>query len=375
MNNMNLDADNSLTSEEQKLVDELVAQIRRAMGDTAQRFGTRVIRDGTQILRGRRLRMEGFQERLYSRWALPLDCYELCLYVAQGCGDYFNRNFHPGAGAEEDHQFETLIRLQAGAVRVAGEVYALLLAGFPSGAHARWRTLHEIAVTALFIAQEGKETAERYVHHRFVKSYEDAVQYQKYAGKLNEKPFTEDEFQRIEADCKAVLARYGREFRDRYAWAVPALLRRDANLKGAKIGFEHLQRAVDVPHWTPYHRMASHAVHPSATFVRFNLGSREDIPVILAGPSNADLADPGQGAVLSLTKATAALLTFESGSEIAQLNQRVGLSAMITALNALAEFASREFIKVHKQLEKEIEAEKNNPPNISGRAPRTQRAT
>jgi len=158
-------------------------------------------------------------------------------------------------------------------------VYALLLAGYPSGAHARWRTLHEIAVTALFIAQETKETAERYVHHRFVKSCEDALHYQQYA-KLNEKPLSEDELRRIEADYKAVLARYGAEFRGRYAWAVPALLRRDPKLKGAKIGFEHLQTAVSISHWTPYDRMASHAVHPSATFIRFSLGSDEDVPVI-----------------------------------------------------------------------------------------------
>jgi hypothetical protein len=104
---------------------------------------------------------------LYSRWAHPLDLYELCLYVAHNCGEYFNRKFRSKAAAEKDFQFEALIRLHAGAVRVAGEIYALLLSGFASGAHARWRTLHEIAVTALFIVQEDKQTAERYVHHRF----------------------------------------------------------------------------------------------------------------------------------------------------------------------------------------------------------------
>jgi len=62
----------------------------------------------------------------------------------------------PKAAAQNDYQFEALVRLQAGAARVAGEIYALLLSGYASGAHARWRTLHEIAVTALFIAQRGQ---------------------------------------------------------------------------------------------------------------------------------------------------------------------------------------------------------------------------
>jgi hypothetical protein len=74
---MNLSESNELTAEDKKLVDELVAKIRGALSDTAQRFGARVVRHGAKILRGRRVRNQGFQERLYSRWAHPLDLYEL----------------------------------------------------------------------------------------------------------------------------------------------------------------------------------------------------------------------------------------------------------------------------------------------------------
>jgi len=113
--------------------------------------------------------------------------------------------------------------------------------------------------------------------------------------------------------------------------------------------------------------MASHAVHPSATFIRFSLGSREDIPVMLAGPSNADLADPGQGALNSLAHATAALLTYESQSDsLEHLEHRVSLSAMVFALKGLSDFASAEFVKVHRELEDEIRKEKGTPPRVSG---------
>jgi len=149
------------------------------------------------------------------------------------------------------------------------------------------------------------------VQHRYVKSREDALKYQEHAARLGQKPLTAEEMFKIEQNYKAVLARYGKDFRHSYGWAYPALFRHNLLLKGAKIGFEHLQSAVQVQHWNSYHRMASHAVHPSATSIRFILGLREKIPLILAGPSNADLADPGQGALLSLTNATAALMTYE----------------------------------------------------------------
>ncbi len=110
---MGLSESDELTAEEKRLVDEFVATLRTGLSDTAKRFGTRVVRQGTRILRGRRVRTEGFKERLYSRWAHPLDLYELCLYVAQNCGDYFNRRFRPKAAAQNDYQFEALVRLQA----------------------------------------------------------------------------------------------------------------------------------------------------------------------------------------------------------------------------------------------------------------------
>jgi hypothetical protein len=176
---------------------------------------------------------------------------------------------------------------------------------------------------------------------------------------------------RIEADYRAVLARYGQDFRLGYAWALPALVRQNPALKGQKIGFDHLQGAVNIQHWTPYFRMASHAVHPSATFIRFNLGNRQDSNVIMAGPSNADLADPGQGALLSLTNATAALITYTSESDsMEHLEHQAALSAMVLALQVLSDTANKEFVKVHRELEDEIRLQKNALPRLSGRAPR-----
>jgi hypothetical protein len=90
--------------------------------------------------------------------------------------------------------------------------------------------------------------------------------------------------------------------------------------------------------------MASHAVHPSAAFVRSSLGSHEDIPVILAGPSNADLAEAGLGAVISLTKATAALLRYEppshgivsqeSSADLVKEALRIGAVGYVAKTNA-----------------------------------------
>ena len=93
---------------------------------------------------------------------------------------------------------------------------------------------------------------------------------------------------------------------------------------------------------------------------------------MLAGPSNADLVNPGQGALLALTNATAALVAYESESDTFQtVTPRASLSAMALALKALSEYASNEFIKVHRELEDEIRADPTASPRTSGRKPKS----
>lgn len=60
---------------------------------------------------------------------------------------------------------EALLLLQSMATLTLREIRELLVAGYLSGAAARWRALHEIAVTALLIAEGGPRIASRYVDH------------------------------------------------------------------------------------------------------------------------------------------------------------------------------------------------------------------
>jgi len=349
-----VDAEEPLTPDEKALLEETFTHILDQTEQGATRLVRRLFKHGAKIVTGKRLRRMGFEERLFSRWGGALDLYELSLYLAQQCGEHFIKSRPRG----EDYKFDALSRLHAGASRVAGEILSLLTSGFASGAHARWRTLHEISLIALFISQEEADVAERYHNHKFVKSYEDAADHRRFASQLKHEPLSDEEFAEIETDCKKMLARYGPSFRGPFGWARAAMLKRDPTFKG-RIGIEHIQDAIQIEHWRPYYRMASHAVHPSATFLRFNLGTPSDSPVLLAGPSNSGLSEPGQGALLSLGHATSALLTYD-GSDApitTYLQQRMELMAMVMALQETITAACDTFAKVEEQLDKEIESE------------------
>jgi hypothetical protein len=231
-----------------------------------------------------------------------------------------------------------------------------LLSGFASGANARWRTLHEIAVVSTFIAQETDETAERYFNHRFVKAYEDALEYRKHSERLGEQPLSDEEMATIEKDYNERLARYGTDFRQPFGWARPAVEKHTPRLKKKWIGFEHLQAVIQTEHWKPYYRMASHSVHPSATFIRFQLGTREEIRTLLAGPSNADLGDPGQSALIALGNSMASLLIYaaeHNDGAVERCERVMSLSACAMTYSAYLELACKAFGDVHQELEKE----------------------
>jgi hypothetical protein len=294
-----------------------------------------------------------------------LGWYELTLYLTQRFGDDFNRFFRPFAVKKQDHKFEALIRLHANAALICGEVLELLRGGYASGAHARWRSLHETAVVALFIGSETRETAERFLLHRLVKSYEDACSFQKHCERLGQKPISKEELANIERAYQQTLERFGTDFVGSYGWAKMALNGRNPGRKG-NVRFSDLEEAVSVDFWTPYYRWASHSVHSTASTVYNNIASfpGKEFPM-LADPSNYGLADPGHGALLSMNNVSASLMM--SAVELHEFPEKdVGVKdlansmqpnfrvqATVKTLAKLAERAGDAFLHTQKQIEQE----------------------
>jgi hypothetical protein len=307
------------------------------------------------------MRNHSFQERLYSRWADALDLYETALFVAQNIGREFNGSYRAVAAAMSDARFEVLNRLYANALLIGGEIYQLLLGGFASGAHARWRTLHEISVVIRFIELQEPDTAEAFLLHREVRAYEEAQGYRKHQARLGVKPISDEGFRRMRQRAEQHEQRYGKQFRADFGWALPAIRKMDAKVN--RVGLHHLEKAVSSEHWNPHYRMANHAIHATSNSLRFNMGVIAGSEVILAGPSNGGLADPGQNTLLSLASASTVLIScgLRIGNAGARLPKEmllrssrvVSLMAQVQTLSDLAVAAAQEFITAHRRLEAE----------------------
>jgi Family of unknown function (DUF5677) len=148
---------------------------------------------------------------------------------------------------------------------VGYEVLTLLSAGFADGAMARWRTLHEIAVTAMFVQERGEAVAERYPLHRIIESRKAALQFQQYARRLRERPYTAKQMAAIEREYDAVIGRFGKSFREDFGWAAETL-------KNERPNFSQIEAGTKFDHWRPYYKLASHNVHGNPKGIYFRLG-------------------------------------------------------------------------------------------------------
>ena len=279
-----------------------------------------------------------FEQRLEKHWQKPLTLLELLIALALEAGSDFNDAFRQDAVGSNDARFEALVRNHARASQVASEVLTLLRSGYADGAHARWRTLHEIAVTSMFISDASQVVAEKYLLHEVVQQYKKALQYQRYQGRLNVEPITQAEIDKMKVQHDKLIARFGKSFKKDYGWAASALGKERPT-------FADIEDSVDMEHWRPYYGMASGNTHANSHGARFRLGlsPENDGKVLLAGPSDAGLADPGHSTAISLGHVTIALL------KTAEVN--FDRLVIIQMLMNLTDEIGDAFLQAHKELE------------------------
>jgi Family of unknown function (DUF5677) len=270
--------------------------------------------DAPAMLAHRKSGQAEFERRLAEHWAEAFALSEMVMKVAHEIGEFFYEKHCPPNGVH-DYVFEALGRLLARACRIAEEVLVLLKAGYGQGALARWRALHEVAIVADFIAENGDECAERYFTHEGVESWRAMQEYQEHAAALGQEPYSEEEVESARQQYEALLERYGRRFAGAYGWAQEAVAAKDARYAKRDVTFSALEAGVGTPHMRPYYRMASHGVHANPKGVMWapDLLPADRGLVLLTGPSPAGLADPGHSTLISLTRVTATTLASKRG--------------------------------------------------------------
>jgi len=337
---------NTLKTSDKEIIEnkDISEIIEKAVIKELPKYADIVLKDlklkNSHMLKEKRKYKRKFEKRLFTRWMKPIDLLEMFINISFETGANFNNNYRRDAIKNNDIIFEVLTSMHARGCQISSEILELIKSGFAEGALARWRSLHEIAVISFFIKEFGQKVAEKYLHYELIETYREAEKYKEHCKELGLEPLPDDEFNKIENNVKILCEQYGDGFEGSYGWA-------SGIIQKERIYFSDIEKKVNLEKFRPYYKMACNYVHASSKGIRFRLGLITNSPksnILLAGPSNYGLADPGQLSAISLHQITTCLLTTKPSIESL---------ITITTMQKLVDEISMSFSEVQSKIEEE----------------------
>jgi Family of unknown function (DUF5677) len=283
-----------------------VPAMHEALDEVAPRVARDLVRRAPRMLRQHGRLNRRFERRLRKPWGHALDRFYAIVVCAEEVGHELHRAHRESMAEEFDAVFEALIGLYARACRVAREVHHLLSGGFPFGALARSRTLHELAVITIVIADYGREEehadlADRFLQHAWIARYRDALVYQNNSEALGHAPLSYEDMARMQHQHDLLIEQYGTAYGKQYGWA------RGLNGQSSPPDFKELERLADLSHVRWHYKQQSHEVHADASGWESNVLEYNGQAYLTTDRVHFGLAEPAHLALISLHQCVASL--------------------------------------------------------------------
>ena len=205
----------------------------------------------------RNAEISDLRRRIARNWHEPFDRLKLLNAVCSQEGEDFNMAHLRSKPKRGQARNEAIIRLHIRACRIADEIVLLLEHGHVEGAQGRWRTLHEVMVTATLIAEGGDGLAERYFAHEAIERKRALDDHRRQTVLPNPTGLSGQEALEVQREFDMVVRKYGRHFRGMYGWASEQL-----GLP-AEPQFYHLQEVAGSLALKLSYRLASFDTHAS----------------------------------------------------------------------------------------------------------------
>ena len=303
---INIDITEGADVKMREIIEDIPSIINNSVETESKVYLAGIKKRASSILRERRKEQRGFNKHLNNKWGKVLDLLEVFILVSEEIGSEFNNVIRGDTDRGTSPRFEVLSRSHARSCQIALEILSLLRNGFADGAHARWRTLHEIAVETNIINKNEDDLARKYLDHDLVLKLQTARAFSKYDQTHGGENVTKEELEDLEIACKELGRLYGQDFLNENGWAV--------GLTGkGRITFSKLESLAEFAHMRPTYKMACLNVHGGSRGLLFRLGlSYEgDEEILLSGSSVFGLSNPVQNTAYSLLQITSALLTYD----------------------------------------------------------------
>lgn len=271
------------------------------VSDTSQEIIKTLNESFNSYLDKENIQAEQFIARNFLRWKNLFNLFNLLIKC---CTESIEIFLERNKENLENSLFNTLIQLHAKACLLSNEILWLCKGGYADGAHARWRSLHEITCTSLFITKHGEDCAERYIAHSLIDDINFYKEYEKYKNRIKME-FNYDK-ELIDHQFKELTKLFGSNFKNNYGWAEKFFH------QNHRVGFASIEKNVDLDHFKPFYKWSSQSIHAVSLNLQQNLAMSEaSEKILLIGSSNSSMSLPISSSAISLSILTINLLNYE----------------------------------------------------------------
>lgn len=206
----------------------------------------------------------------------------------------------------DDHiKLDTLIAIHVRACQVANEILALIKNGYADGAHAKWRTLHELSVTFLYLYDSDYEVIHMYNDYEIIEKYKKAKEYKACENSLDLEKLEDNVWEDLCKERNEIIKKYGKDFSEGYGWTMN-------DLPKGKRNFRELEKHVGAEKLRVIYSWANESVHAGVSGIKDKLSLREEESYhFLTGSNDCEFLDPVQYTSYSLCQMSEVLLGME----------------------------------------------------------------
>jgi hypothetical protein len=287
-----------------------------------------------------------FKELLLEKNKDGFDYLEIILDLNRFLGKKFLKHFEDNGDPLDKLKLSLTFRLHARACQVATEVKELLSSGYSDGAHARWRTLHEISVIFLFLMNNDTNLAQMYFDFQAIEKFKRAKLHEKYHEEINWKPLETETYEFLENRVNELKVKYGKDYGGKLGWTKNIIQN-----KGDR-HFSKIEELVGLSYMRPFYSWASENVHSGVDSITTRMGLPEVIETsyqMFGAPTMIGLTDPAQFTCHSLNLMSSALLSIHDNVENAFIE---------TMLADYKKNMTESFARVQEEIKEEIKSHK-----------------
>lgn len=232
---------------------DTLAELREFLENNATGMAHDTLNSAADSREKRRAAAAEVSQAICERWSEGLAALDAVIFAMGQNGLMMLKRLDEVDAADPNDSHQTvrivLALQQFNALIVLQEIQVLLQAGFWSGGAARWRALHEAAVTARVIAEGDAALAQRYLDHGFV------VQTRRLAAYFDEHgvgPVSPAELASRSKKAAALeqtheVSDASSKFREPYGWAIP-LMATNAKGRRARPSMNALEKLAGLDH-------------------------------------------------------------------------------------------------------------------------------